>query len=134
MFFIPLYNFQFMKKQIEIKDKGFLKELAASSFRLCCGVGIWSIRFGCTNWIYRFVFMKTFLQKQKISLDQYESFYNELRENVLIIRDINFLEWVCFVANGVWIQLTFFSTYPFSCKHYSKHVRPSRASGRVWIM
>jgi len=37
--------------------------------------------------------MKTFLQKQKISLDQYKSFDNELRQNVLIIRDINFLEW-----------------------------------------
>jgi len=30
---------------------------------------------------------------QKVSLDQCKSFYNELTENGLIIRDIDFLEW-----------------------------------------
>lgn len=48
----------------------------------------------------------------KDPLDQYENFYNELRKKFSNYQVYWFFGMVCFVANGVWIQLTFLFAYP----------------------
>ena len=54
---------------------------------------------------------------QKGSLEQYESFYSELRQNISNIRDIDLLEW---------FVLSVLMAYEFSCR--SSQLIPSHVN------